>query len=51
MAAMPQNITAPTHAAKTWAVNKYVELYTEWHSAEPDKGYDAKAAEWKAKLE
>ncbi len=26
------------------------KLFSLWHSAEPDKGYDAKAAEWKAKL-
>ena len=24
-------------------------LYTEWHAAEPDKGYDVKAADWQAK--
>jgi non-specific serine/threonine protein kinase/serine/threonine-protein kinase len=28
-----------------------VDLYTAWSSAEPGKGYDAKAAEWKAKFE
>jgi tetratricopeptide (TPR) repeat protein len=27
-----------------------VDLYTAWDKAEPGKGYDAKAAEWKAKL-
>ncbi|MCG3127866.1 MAG: Serine/threonine-protein kinase PknD [Phycisphaerae bacterium] len=27
-----------------------VRLYDEWHIAEPDKGYDAKATEWRAKL-
>jgi hypothetical protein len=26
-----------------------VALYEAWHGAEPDKGYDAKAAEWRAK--
>lgn len=26
-------------------------LYTHWHAAEPDSGYDAKAAEWNAKLQ
>ena len=25
-------------------------LYDAWHAAEPGKGYDAKAAEWRAKL-
>ncbi|MBU0638545.1 MAG: serine/threonine-protein kinase [Planctomycetes bacterium] len=28
-----------------------VELYDAWHAAEPDKGHDTKAAEWRAKLE
>lgn len=27
-----------------------VDLYTAWDNAEPGKGYDAKAAEWKTKL-
>jgi hypothetical protein len=27
------------------------DFYTTWDKAEPGKGYDAKAAEWKAKLE
>ncbi len=26
------------------------DLYAAWHEAESDKGYDAKAAEWRAKL-
>jgi tetratricopeptide (TPR) repeat protein len=26
------------------------DLYTAWHAAQPGKGYDTKAAEWKAKL-
>jgi hypothetical protein len=27
-----------------------VEFYSLWDKAEPGKGYDAKAAEWNAKL-
>jgi hypothetical protein len=27
-----------------------VDLYVAWHAAQPGKGFDAKAAEWKAKL-
>ena len=27
-----------------------IQLYDYWHVAEPGKGYDAKAAEWRAKL-
>jgi eukaryotic-like serine/threonine-protein kinase len=28
----------------------FVELYDAWHAAEPDQGYDSKAAEWRRKL-
>jgi hypothetical protein len=28
-----------------------VDLYTAWNMAEPGKGYDAKGAEWKRKLD
>lgn len=31
------------------AIDRLIELYTAWHAAEPDKGYDAKAAEWQKK--
>jgi serine/threonine protein kinase len=27
-----------------------VDLYTDWHAAQPGKGYDTKAQEWKARL-
>jgi hypothetical protein len=27
------------------------DLYAAWDKAEPGKGYDAKAGEWKAKLD
>lgn len=27
-----------------------VDLYSNWHAAQPGKGYDTKAKEWKAKL-
>jgi eukaryotic-like serine/threonine-protein kinase len=36
-----------THGCK----RAIVDLYTDWHQAQPGKGYDAKSAEWKAKLE
>ena len=32
-------------------VQGLIDLYTAWDKAQPGKGYDAKAAEWKAKLE
>jgi len=33
---------------KTRIMGALVETYESWHAAEPDKGYDAKAAEWRA---
>ncbi len=39
------------HPASTGTAESLAELYDAWHEAEPDKGYDAKAAEWKSKLE
>ncbi len=35
---------------KTEAIQRVVDLYEAWNTAEPGKGYDAKAAEWRAKL-
>ncbi len=32
------------------AIERLAQLYTDWHAAEPDRGYDAKAAEWQTKL-
>jgi tetratricopeptide (TPR) repeat protein len=40
----------PTHKDTLACVQGLVDLYTAWDAAEPGKGYDAKAAEWKAKL-
>ena len=31
------------------ALERLIELYTNWHASEPDKDYDTKAAEWQAK--
>jgi tetratricopeptide (TPR) repeat protein len=33
------------------AIQALANLYGEWHAAEPDTGYDAKAATWRSKLE
>ncbi|MCH7995301.1 MAG: tetratricopeptide repeat protein, partial [Planctomycetes bacterium] len=38
------------HAQTARVVPYLVDLYDAWHAAEPGKGYDAKAAEWRAKL-
>jgi hypothetical protein len=32
------------------AIERIIELYDAWHSAEPNKGYDENAAEWRTKL-
>ena len=34
----------------TKTVERLITLYDSWHAAEPGKGYDANAAEWRAKL-
>ena len=31
-------------------VEWFADLYAAWHEAEPDKGYDTKADQWRAKL-
>ena len=33
------------------AIESLADLYDTWHAAEPDAGYDTKAAEWRAKFE
>ncbi len=40
-----------TDLRKAEALERIVNLYEAWHAAEPDEGYDAKAAEWRAKVE
>ncbi len=40
-----------THENTRRAIGMAVTLYEAWHQAEPGKGYDVKAAEWKAKLD
>lgn len=38
-------------AARESVLKEIAELYAAWHAAEPGKGYDGKAAEWRGKLE
>ncbi len=49
-----QAIVSAAQAATPWdraaALTGLVELYESWHGAEPNGGYDAKAAEWLARL-
>ena len=39
----------PDHEYAIKQIDSLIVLYTAWHEAEPDKGYDAKAAAWRAK--
>jgi len=41
----------PTHMDTLGCVQALVDLYAAWDTTDPDKGYDAKVAEWKAKLD
>ena len=41
----------PPHKDTLACVQGLVDLYTAWYGAEPGKKYDAKAAEWRAKLD
>jgi tetratricopeptide (TPR) repeat protein len=41
----------PSAQTKVEALQRVIDLYESWDAAEPGKGYDAKAAEWRAKLE
>ena len=34
----------------TEAIQRVVDLYEAWNTAEPGVGYDARAAEWRARL-
>jgi serine/threonine protein kinase/tetratricopeptide (TPR) repeat protein len=43
-------VPGPTAKQLADCVQETADLYADWHRAEPGKGYDAKAAEWKAKL-
>jgi serine/threonine protein kinase/Tfp pilus assembly protein PilF len=41
----------PAHPGTLECVQGLVDLYSAWDKAEPGKGYDAKAAEWRAALD
>jgi len=43
-------ILGPSHRRTIKIINYIIELYDAWNAAEPDQGYDAKAAAWRAKL-
>jgi Tfp pilus assembly protein PilF len=46
-----QPIPLETYRETRGCLQGLVDLYTAWDKAEPDKGYAAKAANWKAKLD
>ena len=48
-AGMTERPDAPDER-KAEALQRIIDLYDVWHAAEPGEGYDAKAAEWRAKL-
>jgi tetratricopeptide (TPR) repeat protein len=43
-------VLGPADARTNVSITALAELYEAWHAAEPDKGNDAKAAEWREKL-
>ncbi len=38
------------HERMVKCIRRLIDLYAAWHAAEPDASYDAKSAEWRAKL-
>ncbi|MEE8154465.1 MAG: hypothetical protein V3T53_05840 [Phycisphaerales bacterium] len=38
------------HERTIKVINALADPYDTWHEAEPDRGYNAKAAEWRAML-
>ena len=40
----------PAHARTLPMMRAFAELYDAWHAAEPGRGHDAQAAEWRAEL-
>ncbi|TVQ32012.1 MAG: serine/threonine protein kinase [Phycisphaeraceae bacterium] len=49
-AAILESALGPQHERTTDNIRQLADLYTAWREAEPDAGHDAKAAEWRAKL-
>jgi serine/threonine protein kinase len=43
--------TGPAHHSSSECTQSLVDLYTAWSRAQPGKGYEVKAAEWKRKLD
>jgi len=47
---LSQNTRGPLTPTHHKLAARFVRLYDRLHATDPDKGYDAKAAEWRAKL-
>ncbi len=45
-----RTVFGPSEACTSGIASILVDLYSKWHATEPDKGYDAKAAEWRTRL-
>ena len=43
-------IPEPNKVRLPQALERLMQLYTDWHVAEPDQGYYAKTTEWQTKL-
>ena len=48
--AMLEAALGASHKRTTEVNRQIVGLYDTWHAAEPDQGYDDRAAEWRARL-
>ena len=48
--AMHQQLIETRASDKAEATQRVVDLYEAWDTAEPGKGYDAKAAEWRTRI-
>src|SRR5262249_7344505 len=49
-AAVAQGRLLPQNRVRRELTETVARLYEEWNEADPGKGYDTKAAEWRAKL-
>ena len=46
-----RRVLGDEHSSTLWSIATMGDFYEAWHEAEPEKGYDAKAAEYQALLE
>jgi hypothetical protein len=48
--AIYEKSVGPSHPETRVCIKAIIELYQQWNTAEPGKGYDAKADKWRKKL-